>query len=118
MARRRIRDRPLAFKGPNREEFGCADIHDGQEQSNAPPRGQIQKSKTSAAHEIQLATHGRPIQCRQESFDFGTAEGRFVVGAFDGRVISPEARTLLLGATDRSITVAGVGLYDAAWHQT
>src|SRR5690349_1314908 len=100
MARRRIRDRPLAFKGPNREEFGCADIHDGQEQSNAPPRGQIQKSKTSAAHQIQLATH--------ESFDFGTAEGRFVVGAFDGRVISPEARTLLLGATDRSITVAGV----------
>jgi hypothetical protein len=28
-------------------------------------------------------------ECRQDSLDFGTAEGRAVVGAFDGGVIRP-----------------------------
>jgi Transposase DDE domain group 1 len=42
-------------------------------------------------------------ECRQDSLDFGTAEGRAVVGAFDGGVISSDAGALLLGATDRAI---------------
>ena len=42
-------------------------------------------------------------ECRQDSLDFGTAEGRSVVDAFDGCVISSEAGALLLGATDRAI---------------
>ena len=41
-------------------------------------------------------------ECRQDSLDFGTAEGRAVVGAFDGGVISSDAGALLLGATDRA----------------
>ena len=36
-------------------------------------------------------------------FDFGTVQGRSVVGAFDGGVISSDAGALLLGATDRAI---------------
>ena len=42
-------------------------------------------------------------ECRQDSLDFGTVEGRSVVGAFDGGVISSDAGALLLGATDRAI---------------
>jgi DDE family transposase len=42
-------------------------------------------------------------ECRQDSFDFGTVEGRSVVGAFDGGVISSDAGALLLGATDKAI---------------
>jgi Transposase DDE domain group 1 len=42
-------------------------------------------------------------ECRQDSFDFGTVEGRAVVGAFDGGVISSDAGALLLGATDKAI---------------
>ncbi len=42
-------------------------------------------------------------ECRQDSFDFGTVEGRTVVGAFDGGVISLDAGALLLGATDNAI---------------
>src|SRR5262245_19031755 len=42
-------------------------------------------------------------ECRQDSFNFGTVEGRDVVGAFDGGVISSDAGALLLGATDRAI---------------
>jgi hypothetical protein len=42
-------------------------------------------------------------ECRQDSFDFGTVEGRSVVGAFDGGVISSDAGALLLDATDKAI---------------
>src|SRR5574342_209676 len=42
-------------------------------------------------------------ECRQDSFDFGTVEGRAVVGAFDGGVISSDAGALLLGAADKAI---------------
>jgi hypothetical protein len=42
-------------------------------------------------------------ECRQDSFDFGTVEGRAVVGAFDGGVISSDGGALLLGATDEAI---------------
>ena len=42
-------------------------------------------------------------ECRQDSLDFGTVEGRSVVGAFDGGVISSDAGALLLGAADRAI---------------
>jgi len=44
-------------------------------------------------------------ECRQDSFDFGTVQGRAVVGAFDGGVISSDAGALLLGATDKSIAL-------------
>jgi hypothetical protein len=44
-------------------------------------------------------------ECRQDSFDFGTVEGRSVVGAFDGGVISSDAGALLLGATDKAIAL-------------
>ena len=46
-------------------------------------------------------------ECRQDSLDFGTVEGRAVVGAFDGGVISSDAGALLLGATDRAIGLVG-----------
>jgi len=46
-------------------------------------------------------------ECRQDSLDFGTIEGRSVVGAFDGGVISSDAGALLLGATDRAIRLIG-----------
>jgi DDE family transposase len=39
------------------------------------------------------------------SFDFGTVEGRSVVGAFDGGVISSDAGALLLGVTDEAIAL-------------
>src|SRR5574342_528456 len=42
-------------------------------------------------------------ECRQDSFDFGTVEGRAVVGAFDGGVISSDAGALLLGAADEAV---------------
>jgi hypothetical protein len=44
-------------------------------------------------------------ECRQDSFDFGTVEGRTVVGAFDGGVISSDGGALLLGATDQAIAL-------------
>ena len=47
-------------------------------------------------------------ECRQDSLDFGTIEGRSVVGAFDGGVISSDAGALLLGATDRAIRLIAV----------
>jgi len=46
-------------------------------------------------------------ECRQDSFDFGTVEGRAIVGAFDGGVISSDAGALLLGATDKAIQLVG-----------
>ncbi len=42
-------------------------------------------------------------ECRQDSFDFGTVEGRHVVGAFDGGTITSNAGALLLGAADKAI---------------
>jgi hypothetical protein len=46
-------------------------------------------------------------ECRQDSFDFGTVQGRAVVGAFDGGVISSDAGALLLGRTDKAIGLIG-----------
>ena len=42
-------------------------------------------------------------ECRQDSLDFGTVEGRRVVGAFDGGAITSDGGALLLGATDKAI---------------
>ncbi len=44
-----------------------------------------------------------PTQCNQDSFEFGTVEGRVVVGAFDGGEITSDAGALLLGQTDKAI---------------
>ena len=44
-----------------------------------------------------------PTECSQDSFDFGTVEGRAVVGAFDGGAITSDGGALLLGATDKAI---------------
>jgi DDE family transposase len=41
--------------------------------------------------------------CRQDSFDFGTVEGRRVVSAFGGGPITSHAGGLLLGASKRAI---------------
>ena len=38
-----------------------------------------------------------PTECSQDLFDFGTVEGRRVVGAFDGGLITSDAGGLLLG---------------------
>ena len=46
-----------------------------------------------------------PTECSQDSFDFGTVEGRIVVGAFDGGRISSDAGALLLGRTDKAISL-------------
>jgi hypothetical protein len=46
-------------------------------------------------------------ECSQDSLNFGTIEGRSVVGAFDGGVISSDAGALLLGATDKAIRLIG-----------
>jgi hypothetical protein len=53
-------------------------------------------------------------KCRQDSFDFGTVEGRAVVGAFDGGVISSDAGALLLGATDKAVRL--VERFAACFH--
>ena len=42
-------------------------------------------------------------ECSQDSFDFGTVEGRVVVGAFDGGRITSDAGALLLGQTNKAI---------------
>ena len=44
-----------------------------------------------------------PTECSQDSFDFGTLEGRAVVGSFDGGRITSDAGGLLLGATNKAI---------------
>ena len=44
-----------------------------------------------------------PTECSQDLFDFGTVEGRQVVGAFDGGQITSDAGALLLGQTNRAI---------------
>jgi hypothetical protein len=44
-----------------------------------------------------------PTECSADLFGFGTVEGREVVAAFDGGMISSDAGALLLGAADRAI---------------
>jgi hypothetical protein len=44
-----------------------------------------------------------PTECRQDSFDFGTVDGRRLVGVFDGGLITSDAGGLLLGATNKAI---------------
>ena len=44
-----------------------------------------------------------PTQCIADSLDFGTVEGRSVVGAFNGGLISSDAGALLLGGADKAI---------------
>ena len=44
-----------------------------------------------------------PTECNPALFDFAPVEGRAVVAAFDGGVITSDAGALLLGATDRAI---------------
>ena len=44
-----------------------------------------------------------PTECNPELFDFGSAEGRRVVAAFDGGRVTSDAGALLLGATDKAI---------------
>lgn len=44
-----------------------------------------------------------PTECSQDSFDFGTVEGRDVVASFDGGSITSDAGGLLLGQTNKAI---------------
>lgn len=44
-----------------------------------------------------------PTECNPGLFDFGSVEGRRVVAAFDGGLVTSEAGALLLGATDNAI---------------
>ena len=44
-----------------------------------------------------------PTDCSQDSFDFGTVEGRRIVGAFDGGQITSHAGGLLFGASNRAV---------------
>jgi Transposase DDE domain group 1 len=44
-----------------------------------------------------------PTECIADLFGFGSVEGREVVAAFDGGMITSDAGALLLGATDRAM---------------
>jgi hypothetical protein len=44
-----------------------------------------------------------PAECSASQFDFGVVEGRRVVAAFDGGMVTSDAGALLLGATDKAI---------------
>ena len=44
-----------------------------------------------------------PTECTPENFDFGTAEGRRIVAAFDAGRVTSDAGALLLGAADKAI---------------
>jgi hypothetical protein len=44
-----------------------------------------------------------PTEYNPELFDFGSAEGRRVVAAFDGGRVTSDAGALLLRATDKAI---------------
>ena len=46
-----------------------------------------------------------PTECSQDSFAFGTVDGRRVVGAFDGGLITSDAGALLLGATSKAVAL-------------
>jgi len=48
-----------------------------------------------------------PTECRTESFDFGTVEGRTVEAAVDAGLVTSDAGALLLKATDRAIGLIG-----------
>jgi hypothetical protein len=48
-----------------------------------------------------------PAECRPESFDFGTVDGRTVDAAFDAGLVTSDAGALLLKATDRAIGLMG-----------
>jgi hypothetical protein len=48
-----------------------------------------------------------PAECRPESFDFGTVEGRTVEAAFDAGLVTSDAGALLLKATDEAIGLMG-----------
>ncbi len=55
-----------------------------------------------------------PTECSAERFDFGTVEGRAVEAAFDAGAVTSDAGALLLGATDRAITL--VDRFAACFH--
>jgi Transposase DDE domain group 1 len=55
-----------------------------------------------------------PTECRTESFDFGTVEGRAVEAAFDGGLVTSDAGALLLKATDGAIGL--VDRFAACFH--
>lgn len=44
-----------------------------------------------------------PTQCNQEELDFGSSDGRKLVGAFDGGAITSNGGAVLLGQADRSL---------------
>jgi Transposase DDE domain group 1 len=44
-----------------------------------------------------------PTHCNSDSLDFGSVEGRAIVGGFDGGTITSDAGALLLGATNKAI---------------
>ena len=44
-----------------------------------------------------------PTECSQDSFDFGTVEGRGVIASFDGGSITSDAGALLVGQTNKAI---------------
>jgi Transposase DDE domain group 1 len=46
-----------------------------------------------------------PTECSQDSFDFGTVEGRDVIAAFDGGSFTSDAGALLLGQTNTAISL-------------
>ena len=47
-----------------------------------------------------------PTECRPDLFGFEPVEGREVVAAFDAGAITSDAGALLLGATDRAISIS------------
>jgi Transposase DDE domain group 1 len=57
-----------------------------------------------------------PTECSPDLFGFAPVEGREVVAAFDGGVITSEAGALLLGATDRAIGM--MRRFAACFHDT
>ncbi len=48
-----------------------------------------------------------PTECSPELFQFARVEGRGVMAAFDGGLVTSDAGALLLGATDRTIGLIG-----------
>src|SRR5690606_3577702 len=48
-----------------------------------------------------------PTECSADLFGFARVEGRAVVAGFDGGAITSDAGALLLGATDRAISLVG-----------
>ena len=48
-----------------------------------------------------------PTECSADLFGFARVEGRAVVAAFDGGMLTLDAGALLLGATDRVIGLTG-----------